>query len=267
MSRLSIIIPTYNSCQTIVDALKSIKEQEFQDLEVLIMDGISQDNTVELVNGFILDYPKINCHVEKDNGVYEAMNKGISIAQGDYLYFFGSDDVLKSPETLKNVFSEIEGADVLYGNVQFKKSGEIYSGKSSYEKLAYRQISICHQAIFYSKRVFEVVGSYNTKYYIHADHDLNIRCFENEKIRIKYIENVIAVFNELGLSGVKSNEDGYRNDLTRKIVQSNKLLAQILYDRDKFEAQIKELKKSKSYRLGRFLLKPFSYLKSLTKKR
>lgn len=267
MPSLSIIIPTYNSSETILEALESIKNQTFQDLEVLVMDGESQDTTVELVEKFMIDYPKIACYVQKDDGVYDAMNKALPIAKGDYFYFFGSDDVLESPEILEDVFSEIQGVDFLYGNVRFKKSGEIYSGKSSYEKLVYKQISICHQAIFYSKRVFDIIGNYNTKYYIHADHDLNIRCFENEEITIKYIDTVIAVFNEMGLSGLKSNEDGYRNDLTRKIANSNKLLAQMLHERDTFKAEVKALKNSKSYKLGRLLLKPFSYLKSQTKKR
>ncbi|MBW2937725.1 glycosyltransferase [Aureisphaera sp. CAU 1614] len=265
MPSLSIIIPTYNSSETIWEALESIKNQTFQDLEVLIMDGESQDATVALVEKFRIDYPKIACYVQKDEGVYDAMNKALPIAKGDYLYFFGSDDVLENPHVLEDVFSEIQGVDFLYGNVRFKKSGEIYSGKSSYEKLVYKQISICHQAIFYSKKVFDLVGNYNTKYYVHADHDLNIRCFENEEIKIKYIDKVIAVFNELGLSGMKSNADGYRNDLTKKIVESNNLLSQIVYERDKLEAEVKALKNSRSYKLGRWFLKPFSYLKSRKK--
>ncbi|HAT66580.1 MAG TPA: hypothetical protein DCS66_18630 [Flavobacteriaceae bacterium] len=265
MPRLSIIIPTYNSSETILEALRSIQNQTFQDLEVLVMDGESQDTTVALVDKFKIDYPKITCHVQQDDGVYDAMNKAIPLANGEYLYFFGSDDVLENPEVLEQVFSEIAGFDFLYGNVKFKKSGEIYSGKSSYKKLVYQQISICHQAIFYSKRVFDLVGNYNTKYFIHADHDLNIRCFENDEIKIKYIENVIAIFNEMGLSGVNSNKDGYRNDLTNKIVQSNKLLTQIVYERDTLKEEVQALRNSKSFKLGNWLLKPFSFLKSRTK--
>lgn len=265
MPRLSIIIPTFNSSETILESLKSIQNQTFQDLEVLVMDGASQDTTVALVENFMLEYPKIFCHVQKDGGVYDAMNKAIPLANGDYFYFFGSDDVLENPEVLETVFSEIAGIDFLYGNVKFKTSGEMYSGKSSYKKLVYQQISICHQAIFYSKRVFDIVGNYNTKYFIHADHDLNIRCFDNEEIKVKYIENVIAIFNEMGLSGVNSNKDGYRNDLTNTIVKSNKLLTQIVYERDKLKEEVLALKNSKSYKLGRWLLKPLSFLKSRTK--
>jgi len=135
MPRLSIIIPTYNSSKTIFDALASIKSQSFQDLEVLIMDGESTDNTIEIVTNFSKDYPKIQCIIQKDDGVYDAMNKALKIAKGDYYYFFGSDDVLFNSEVLQRVFSEIEGIDFLYGNVIFKESGEVYSGASSFKKL------------------------------------------------------------------------------------------------------------------------------------
>lgn len=265
MPRLSIIIPTYNSSKTIFDALTSIKTQSFQDLEVLVMDGESSDNTIEIVTNFSKDYPKIHCYIQKDDGVYDAMNKALKIATGDYFYFFGSDDVLYNSKVLESVFSKTENFDFVYGNVQFKESGELYSGESSYKKLVYKQISICHQAIFYASKVFDIVGEYNIKYFIHADHDFNIRCFEDKAISIKYIEDIIAIFNEKGLSGEHSNADGYRNDLTNTIIRENSLLSKLKYERDLFETQVTQLKNSKSYKLGNTLLKPFSFLKKLKK--
>lgn len=257
MIRLSIIIPTFNSSKTIFDTLESIRSQTFQNLEVLIMDGKSNDDTIEIVKQYKLVYPKIKYYSEIDNGVYDAMNKGIEIAQGDYLYFLGSDDLLFDKKTLKDVFDKIDEEDFVYGNVKFKHSKKIHSGKSSYEKLTYYQVSICHQAIFYSKRIFEIIGNYNDRFFIHADHDFNIRCFENKNLSKIYIKDIVAIFNENGLSGVSSNSDGYRDYLTKKIIEETDYLKKLILERDKLRRNNYQIKKSTSFKLGNFIVRPF----------
>ena len=115
---VSIIIPTYNSEDYLNQALKSIVNQTFKDIEVLIMDGLSSDKTVEIAEKFKQDLPQIQIYSDKDNGIYDAMNKGIKKAKGEWIYFMGSDDTFYENKTLQN-FKDLEKLelDILYGNV------------------------------------------------------------------------------------------------------------------------------------------------------
>lgn len=263
----SIIIPAYNSAKTISETLNSILNQTYQDFEVLVMDGNSSDNTIEIVKKHQTNSSKLDFVSEKDNGVYDAMNKGIKLAKGDYLYFMGSDDVFLDFSTLQNVFNAISGEDIVYGNVKFKHSGKIHSGKSSLDKLLYDGVSICHQALFYKKSVFETIGDYNEKYFIHADHEFNIRCFEYDNFKIKYINQVIAIFNEQGLSGIETNSDGYFQDLTRKKLENLDYFYKIKKERDFYKSMYFYFLNSWSFKLGRFLLSPFVFFRNLFSKK
>ncbi len=261
---VSIIIPTFNSASTIRTTLDSVINQTYKNIEVLVLDNISKDATCNIVNEFIEKCPNIILYSEKDQGVYDAMNKGIKLSKGDYLYFMGSDDVFYNNETLNLIFTkENLKYDFIYGNVEFKKSKKIYSGKSNLSKLVEEQISICHQAIFYSMRVFEIVGNYNLKYFIHADYDFNIRCFKSEELKIKYINIIVAIFNEAGLSGVNSNADGFHTELTEFNLSQNYSITGLYEENKKLKNELNNISKSKELKLGTFLLKPLKKIKKL----
>ena len=149
--KISIIIPTYNASKTLSVALESILEQSFNDYEILIIDGLSTDHTVELAKGY--QDERIKIISEKDSGIYDAMNKGIRLAKGEWLYFLGSDDRLFDKDVLKKVSQWFgQDYDVLYGNVVFSISQRVYDGRFSAQKLIAR--NICHQAIFTKKKRF-----------------------------------------------------------------------------------------------------------------
>lgn len=192
----SIIIPTYNSEATIQAALTSVKIQQFSNFEVLVIDGKSSDKTIELSNQFRLEGLNLTCISEPDNGIYDAMNKGIAAAKGEYLYFLGSDDTLFNEQVLHQVADSInlQPADLIYGNVLMSTSGQCYDGAFTYEKLLTKNIS--HQAIFYKRTIFQQLGGYNLKYKLHADWDFNLTCFKNETVQKAYIELIVAHFTE-----------------------------------------------------------------------
>ncbi|MDC8000593.1 glycosyltransferase family 2 protein [Aequorivita todarodis] len=261
---VSIIIPTFNSASTIRAALESIVNQTYKNIEILVLDNISKDDTCNIVNEFIEKFPNIILLSEKDRGVYDAMNKGIQLSKGDFLYFMGSDDVFYANDTLDLIFTkENLSYDIIYGNVEFKKSKKIYSGESSLSKLMESQISICHQAIFYSKRTFNIIGNYNLKYFIHADYDFNIRCFKNEELKIKYINIIIAIFNEAGLSGVNSNADGFHTELTEFNLSQNYNIIGLFEENKKLKNELNNISKSKEFKIGTLLLKPLKKIKKL----
>lgn len=209
--KISIIIPTYNSSSVIVDCLNSVLSQAYEQYEVLILDNQSSDGTLSIVESF--QNEKIRVFSQKDNGIYDALNMGIRYASGDWLYFLGSDDYLFDDNVLRDVYDVMVSSDldIIYGDAFFKNSNSVYGGISSVEKLLMVG-NICHQAVFYKKKVFELVGQYNLKYPIWADWDLNIRCFKHEGLNKGYLNRIIAVFNDLqGAS--KDHDEVFKKEL------------------------------------------------------
>jgi len=197
----TIIIPTYNSDKTFTTCVESVLTQSYKNFEILIIDGLSSDNTVKLAKKFAAKHENIRWVSEKDKGTYDAMNKGIKMAKGDWLYFLGSDDTLFSMDILTKLLPELNGFDIIYGNVLRKCFTDPYDGEFTKGKLFER--NICHQAILYNKRVFKVIGNFNIRFKYHADWDHNFRWFFSRKIRKRYIPVIIANFSEGGLSSTR----------------------------------------------------------------
>jgi len=194
----TIIIPTFNSERTITNALDSVFLQTFERYEIIVMDGVSTDATISMIASY--NHPKISWYSESDCGIYDAMNKGIAKAKGEWLYFMGSDDRMYGPDVLQQVYDFIlkEKADVVYGDVYSTHYGGRYAGAFDTETLT-RQ-NICHQAIFFKSSIFKKTGLFDLRYRIGADYDHNIKWFFNSKIPHAYMDLVIANFADGGYS-------------------------------------------------------------------
>jgi glycosyltransferase involved in cell wall biosynthesis len=199
---VTVIIPTYNSELLLEKCVESVQAQTFRDFEILFVDGASSDRTPSLIRELANTYQNIQWISEKDQGVYDAMNKGVSRARGRWLLFLGADDTLHSSTVLERVAPHLsETVDFVYGNVVLANNaqgqeGRIYDGEFSPLDLASR--NICHQAIFYSRRIFSDFAGYNLRFKVFADWDLNLRVFG--KVRKKYIDVTIANFCDGGMS-------------------------------------------------------------------
>lgn len=234
---ISIIIPTFNSAETLDTALNSICNQTFKNVEVLIMDGLSTDNTLIIAENYKDKIELLFIYSEEDFGIYDAMNKGIEKAKGDWLYFLGSDDTLFENTTFKKIASIItlKKADLIYGNVYSNRFNGIYDGEFNCSKLASK--NICHQAMFFNKTIFNKIGKFNLKYKSHADWDHNIRCFYSSKIKKEFINIIVANYADGGFSSLNFDTIfekirpykclylGY-NKLTKKTIM--KLIKEIL---------------------------------------
>jgi glycosyltransferase involved in cell wall biosynthesis len=200
----SIIIPTYNSEATLSRCLDNILCQNFNDFEVLLMDALSSDQTANIA----LNYKdqRIKVYSEKDAGIYDAMNKGIKLSRGKWLYFLGSDDYLYNNDILRLIHFHVENKDidVIYGNIITPVFDGKYNGKFDSVKI-YRE-NICHQAIFFNRKLFDRTGYFNLKYKILSDYDHNLKWFLDEKTKIAYIPDVIAYYDGQGLSQMKTDE-------------------------------------------------------------
>lgn len=215
----SIIIPAYNSEKTIDVAIGSILKQQYNAYEVLVIDGLSKDKTLEKVRSY--NDARLKIHSEKDNGIYDAMNKGVALASGTWLMFLGSDDELYDSNVLGDVYTAINKNDrVIYGNVMLKgntgwgNDGQLYDGEFTIQKLL--KVNIAHQAIFYHKEVFIKCGVYNLNYKVCADFDMNLKAAS--KYKLKYIDRTIANFFAGGAS-TNTGDASFEKDYNHNIIK------------------------------------------------
>jgi glycosyltransferase involved in cell wall biosynthesis len=197
---ISVITVTLNAEQHIENCLLSVINQDYPYKEHWIIDGYSTDNTTKIVKSYAEKFNHIKYLSEKDHGIYDAMNKGIKVSKGKWLYFLGADDILFDNTVFSSIFNKKNNPflDVIYGNVIFKNSKNRYDGQFNNQKLIKK--NICHQAIFYKKSIFKKIGNYDIRYKALADYAFNMKWFPNIFIRRKYINRVIAVYNETGFS-------------------------------------------------------------------
>ena len=203
MPILTIITPTFNAGSFIERCIESVQQQSFRNIEHLIVDGNSSDNTIELVKGLAEKYQNVKWTSEPDKGIYDAMNKGIKLAAGEWVYFLGSDDFFYNNSVLEAVsemFLKYNQFDILYGNVWHEELQRIYDGAFDIEKILTR--NICHQAIFFKHSLFEKVGYYGLKYKLNADYEFNLKCFLKEQLNHKFIPVIVANFSSGGASAI-----------------------------------------------------------------
>ncbi|MFT6166286.1 MAG: glycosyltransferase involved in cell wall biosynthesis [Vicingaceae bacterium] len=196
--KLSIIVPSYNNADKLTILLESIKSQKFTDFELLIIDGNSTDNTRKTIKDY---HPLVSYFVsENDNGIYDAMNKGILASKGEWLYFIGCDDEFYSPTALLDVFKqEVTTASVMYGKI-FNKTKQKTEGEVIQTKTELITTSIWHQSVFYRRSVFDKFGLYDLNYPIAADVVFNISCFSQIFRHWMFIDVIVSTFSGDGVS-------------------------------------------------------------------
>jgi len=184
--KISIITVCWNSAATIEKTIKSVEAQNYSDLEYIIVDGQSKDSTLEIIKR----YPHVVTKwvSEPDKGLYDAMNKGIRMATGDYIGIVNADDTFFDADTISNVvnFLKIHNVDASVGDiVQHREDGQIirrYSARNwNPEKLKIGFMP-AHPAIFFRKELFEKLGYYSLDFKIGADYELITRYFLKQQI-------------------------------------------------------------------------------------
>jgi glycosyltransferase involved in cell wall biosynthesis len=193
--KLSIITPTLNPGPVLERTIESVLSQGFDNLEHLIIDGGSSDGTLDLVHRF----GHLKVVSEPDEGIFDAMNKGIAAASGDWIYFLGSDDYFADDHVLRELCPIFKSElDVVYGDIFDFQTGKRYGGPI--DEIKIRQKNISHQAIFFKRRVFEQVGLFDKTYRSYADWDHNMRWMLSHNICKKHLDRVITVYAGNGFS-------------------------------------------------------------------
>lgn len=205
----SIIIPTYNAGKTLRRCLERILQQTDTDLEIIVQDGGSTDNTAQLARSF--DAPGIKFFAEPDGGIYDAMNSAIERSAGKWLLFLGSDDYLYETTVLADMRDTLihTTARLVYGNVKVQgdtpwaKDGTIYRGEITLPELLLHNYS--HQATFYHHSIFDNGHRYRTQYRVCADYDFNLFC--TAKYDVQYVPVTVSTFVAGGMSSVETDPE------------------------------------------------------------
>lgn len=176
--KISLITVTYNSGKTLSDTIQSVLSQSYTNIEYIIIDGLSQDNTIDVIKKYELDFEgRMMWISEKDRGLYDAMNKGIKMATGDVVGILNSDDFYTSDDVLERVASELQNPDIdaVYGDVHFVKDSDLhkcvryYSSKIFQRSLMRLGFMPAHPSFYLRREYFEEFGLYQTDYKIAAD--------------------------------------------------------------------------------------------------
>ena len=204
--KISIITSTYNSAATIRDTLESVRSQDYPDVEHIIIDGLSLDNTLKIVRLF----PHVNCIVsEKDKGIYDAMNKGIKTSSGDIIGILNSDDFYVDNQVLSDIvtlFKADPGLQCVYADLNYVdtqntskiirkwKSGEFFENSF---KLGWMPP---HPTFFVKKSVYNQYGVFNLDMGTAADYELMLRFLEKYKCKVAYLPRIIINMRAGGAS-------------------------------------------------------------------
>lgn len=219
MCEFSIITVCKNAQDTLKKAIDSVVNQTFSDWEYIFVDALSSDNTVEIIEKIAQTDKRIHFISEADNGIYDAMNKAISLATGEYLYFLGADDELYNQDVLFNVYKNIKNMhfpDIIYGDVVFidSKNTRIVKKYGSANTLSLINLSLqkgtCHQAVFAKKELFNN-NKFSLEHTYNADEVWLARCLKNGARAIG-IDVIIAYFYINGFSSsILYTDAGYKS--------------------------------------------------------
>lgn len=189
---VTIVVVTFNAAEVLEHCLQSVLQQPFKNYQLLVFDGQSTDDTIDILH-------KYNKYIsywqsESDKGIYDAMNKALPFVKGKWVYFLGADDELL-PGFAK-LAEQLHDAQTLYYGYCYKRGKRTNKRLTAYEVA---KINVCHQAVFYPSSVLSKY-KYKIEYVVYADHALNIQCWGDPNIRKKFIPLGIAKFNDTGFS-------------------------------------------------------------------
>ena len=210
--KISVVTAIYNREATIARAMESFQQQTWQDKQQIIVDGASTDGTMEIVQNFTDE--KSVVVTERDNGIYDAINKGIALATGDVVGLLHSDDFFAHSSVLAQIAGAFEDPDldIVYADAGFFSPGQpgriirrYNSGRFSSSRIRNGWMP-AHTTMYARRRVFEKYGSYSDEFRIAADFEFIARTFGSGGIKSLYIPNIWMMMQTGGAStgGLKS---------------------------------------------------------------
>jgi glycosyltransferase involved in cell wall biosynthesis len=220
MPLFSIITINLNNAIGLQKTIDSVLSQSYDDYEYIIIDGASTDDSIEHI---------MNCRThlaywvsERDTGIYDAMNKAIAAAKGDYCLFLNSGDILYSKTVLQDVADQNPNADIVYGDMMNSRNGKSEGLTKNPDKLSWFFLLvnvITHPAQFIKRELFNRFGGYSQKYLIASDYEFFLRVYFKSKIRTYHLPLIISEFDRAGVS----NNPAYAKKNLKEKIEVQKL--------------------------------------------
>jgi glycosyltransferase involved in cell wall biosynthesis len=249
MNKISIITINYNNKIGLEKTLSSVLDQSFTDFEFIIVDGDSADGSKDLLASNKSKFT--HCISEPDHGIYNAMNKGIRLAKGDYLLFLNSGDILHNNDVIKNVNELIRGDyDIYYGDV-IHLTKEVIREEKFPDHLSFSFFyvhNLCHQASFIKRKLFYELFFYNEEFKIISDWEFFVYAICKMNVSYKHLNMFISYYDTTGIS---SNLENHALVLSERSISITKHFPTFIKDYNNNVAD-----------LGRKRVKQFFYIKS-----
>ena len=194
--KVSIVTVAYNSSATLEDTIKSVLAQSYADIEYIIVDGASHDNSLDIIHQYEPQFcGRLKWISEKDGGIYDAMNKGIRMATGDIVGILNSDDYFTGDDVIERMVVNFDdpNIDAVYGDIHFIHDGEPDKIVRYYSSKPFRPFWLrfgfmpAHPSFYCKREVYEKAGLYKTDYSIGSDYEMMVRLFYGFHIRTKYL--------------------------------------------------------------------------------
>lgn len=218
--KISIITVCWNASATLEETIKSVASQSYNDIEYIIVDGGSTDSSVDIIKKYsnVID----KWVSEKDKGLYDAMNKGVAMATGDYIGILNADDTFYENNTIEKVakFLQDNPLDACVGDIVQHKNGKIirkYSSKNWIPEKLKIGFMAPHPSIFFKKELFQKFGDYKLGYKIAADYELIIRYFIKHTITWKYSG---ITTTSMSVGGASSSGLSSYNKITEEVAKA-----------------------------------------------
>ena len=245
--KISIITVAYNSADTIAVTMDSVAQQTYADLEHLVVDGASKDDTVKIAQAHSKRCTRITS--EPDNGIYDAMNKGLAHATGDIVCFLNADDAYADPEVLSHVAHEMQqhGLDALFGDVVFFNPGvpernvrRYRSDRFCSDRLAYGWMP-AHPALFMKRSIYLELGGFRTHFRIAGDFDFVARAFAPGRLRYRYLPLIMVRMQSGGVSNSGLRSKWLLNREVLRSCRENGIRTNIFKILSKYPAKLMEV--------------------------
>ena len=216
--KITIITVVWNDALNLCKTIASVLTQSYPNKEFIIIDGGSTDDTLSVIKSNVENLS--HWQSEPDRGIYDAMNKGLASATGDYVNFLNAGDKFAHRQVLSQIAEEITrtSADIIYGQSLHKNSDRTdgyIKGSRITRRALVRTVPFCHQALFTKRTLFETIGLYDLNYPIAADYDWMLRYSKSRSIeRMHFVPTIVVEYNSEGFS--------FRN-ISRSVVERKRL--------------------------------------------